>query len=579
MKINEVSQKLKLSKKAIRLYESKGLFKSERMENGYRSYSEETVEILSQIKLLRMIGISISDIKLLFDGFATMEEFIEKRKNEITYEFGIGSEQMKLCESYIQMYKSNSSANSSELTENDTDCIVEDTDILSLGIDIGTTTISFAIVNLSTNRTVEIYNIKNGSQKSGSNEVFSLQDPNIIFDKIAKLLSNIINFYPAIRSIGITGQMHGILYLDSEGNAISDFITWQDKRADIITNANQSYCQQMIEITGHTMFSGFGFATHYYNSLNSLVPHGTYTMCNIADYVAMRLCNATGVQQIHASTAASFGLYDIQINAFNRDAIDKLNMEKLQFPQIVNDFSIIGSYKGILVAIPIGDNQASFFGSVDHGTDCILLNIGTGSQISTEISSLHGDFDGLEVRPLNRNKYILCGCALGGGASYSVLESFFRSFNMTANGNEEPLYKVVNALAEKAYDQKIEPLYVNALLYGKRGEENATGSITGITSKNFTPEALALGFVFGICRELYDYFADKVKEKKYVIASGNAVQKNPVFRRVISDMFGIPVKICTSREEAAVGAALFSAASAKLLKSEAEFSKFIKYEE
>ena len=65
VKISEVERIVGLSKKAIRLYESRGLLTVERVPNGYREYSDEDVEKLKQIKLLRLAGISVSDIKLL----------------------------------------------------------------------------------------------------------------------------------------------------------------------------------------------------------------------------------------------------------------------------------------------------------------------------------------------------------------------------------------------------------------------------------------------------------------------------------------------------------------------------------
>ena len=74
MKINDVSKLTGLSKKAIRLYETRGLFKVRRILNGYREYSEEDVTVLKRIKLLRLAGISISDIKLLFDHVVTLDE-------------------------------------------------------------------------------------------------------------------------------------------------------------------------------------------------------------------------------------------------------------------------------------------------------------------------------------------------------------------------------------------------------------------------------------------------------------------------------------------------------------------------
>ena len=73
MKINDVERITALTQKAIRLYESKGLISVSRGENGYRIYSSENVEALKHIKLLRSVGISVSDIKLYFCGVMSIE--------------------------------------------------------------------------------------------------------------------------------------------------------------------------------------------------------------------------------------------------------------------------------------------------------------------------------------------------------------------------------------------------------------------------------------------------------------------------------------------------------------------------
>ena len=68
-------------------------------------------------------------------------------------------------------------------------------------------------------------------------------------------------------------------------------------------------------------------------------------------------------------------------------------------------------------------------------------------------------------------------------------------------------------------------------------------------------------------------------EKKLIVASGNAVTKIPVMKQVIEDMFGLPVQISYNKEEASVGAALFSAIAAKVVKNIYEASAFISYRE
>lgn len=177
-----------------------------------------------------------------------------------------------------------------------------------------------------------------------------------------------------------------------------------------------------------------------------------------------------------------------------------------------------------------------------------------------------------------RNKYIACGSALCGGASYALLEKFFRSFCCFACADDHPQYEHLNQLAREAYEQHKAPLQVHTCFCGKRHDPGCTGSIMNITTDNFTPGQLALGFIQGICQELYDFYQEGIEKKALIVASGNAIQKVPVYRHVIADLFQLPVRISLNREEASIGAALFSAVAAGLLPGLDAFSDFIQYE-
>ena len=50
MYIQEISQKLQLSKKAINLYEEKGLIQPQKDDHGYRIYLEKEKQTLLKIK-------------------------------------------------------------------------------------------------------------------------------------------------------------------------------------------------------------------------------------------------------------------------------------------------------------------------------------------------------------------------------------------------------------------------------------------------------------------------------------------------------------------------------------------------
>ena len=63
MRIREVERLTGLSRKAIRLYEAKGLLTVERSGNDYREYGNEDVARLKRIAALRRAGVSITDIQ------------------------------------------------------------------------------------------------------------------------------------------------------------------------------------------------------------------------------------------------------------------------------------------------------------------------------------------------------------------------------------------------------------------------------------------------------------------------------------------------------------------------------------
>lgn len=79
MKINEVGQKVGITKKNIRFYEQEGLLKPERnVQNGYREYSEEDLILLQKIKLLRKLSVPIEEIRKIETGTLTMDDALRR---------------------------------------------------------------------------------------------------------------------------------------------------------------------------------------------------------------------------------------------------------------------------------------------------------------------------------------------------------------------------------------------------------------------------------------------------------------------------------------------------------------------
>ena len=218
--------------------------------------------------------------------------------------------------------------------------------MITIGIDIGTTTISGAVLEISETaaRLLHAENIPNDSFLPPDVPGARIQDAERILSLAKELLDRLLDFccrsgYSEISAstgidggpgeipaaigltgpgeipaaigltgpgeisaaIGLTGQMHGIVYTDCAGRPLSPLYTWQDQRGETVR-------EQILGKTGISVPGGYGFATHYYNMIHGLVPKGAVSLCTIMDLFGMHL---TGNSRplMHSSNAASLGLF------------------------------------------------------------------------------------------------------------------------------------------------------------------------------------------------------------------------------------------------------------------------------
>lgn len=83
MKIKYVEELVGITRKNIRFYEEQGLLSPDRAENGYREYGQADIERLSQIKLLRKLGVPIEDIKRVFSGSVRLDDCLDRHLDEL----------------------------------------------------------------------------------------------------------------------------------------------------------------------------------------------------------------------------------------------------------------------------------------------------------------------------------------------------------------------------------------------------------------------------------------------------------------------------------------------------------------
>ena len=427
-----------------------------------------------------------------------------------------------------------------------------------LGIDIGTSSICGIVYNTVSKDIVSIAKINNTDMLS-CNVWEKVQDANAIVDIVLDLIQELRIQYPDIKGIGLSGQMHGILYVNAEGEAVSPLYTWQDMRGSLLYKDGMSYAAYLSKQTGFPLSTGFGLVTHYYNKVNSLVPQNAVKLCTIMDYTAMRL---TGKCEplVDCSNAASLGFFDKEKLAFDKEALWNVGIDNSILPEIGKAFSRVGHYENISVYTAIGDNQASFLGSIRDIRHSIHITVGTSSQISV-YSDDYVNVPLLDTRPLPGGGYILVGAALCGGCSFSLLKKFFSETIKLYTGEEmddTDLYKIMVSVPYKEVQE--DDIRVETLFGGTRSHPEKRGKIMNISCLNWHPENLIRGFLEGMSQELYDFYQllpNSIRERKtIVVGSGNGIKRNPLLCQILEERFKCHLQVSACREEAALGACI-----------------------
>lgn len=485
----------------------------------------------------------------------------------------------------------------------------------AIGLDIGTTTVCGVLVDVKTGELLDAKTLANDSAIQSTHTYERTQDAEKILAKCKNILEEYLSEQEDIVSIGVTGQMHGIVYVDEDGVAVSPLYTWQDGRGDLRVsdtdivndtdteskvadnaetgesgNVCMTYAAELSEITGYHMASGFGLTTNYYNTKHGLVPEEAKSFCTIPDYVAMSLAGEKR-PKMHQTMAASLGLYNMKAGDFDRVAAEKAGMNPELLPKVATTSTTCGNYvadvekypayagKTIPVAVAFGDNQASFLGSVNR--DCkVLLNVGTGGQVSVYSEELI-KADGIECRPYLQGSYLMAGSSLCGGYSYNLVKRFFEEIYALAGVDcPKDIYSIMNRIAGEAA-KKEKTLTVDTRFNGSRENPALTGSITGLTVDTFHPGDLAYGVLRGLCEELYQFYnvlPENLKDGSHFVGSGNGIRKNSLLQKIASDRFRMKLRIPKYAEEAAYGAVLFSLLASGVRESLEDVQKLIRYE-
>ncbi len=451
-----------------------------------------------------------------------------------------------------------------------------------LAIDVGTTTIAAVVLDTDSTEVSASHSILNDSKLPDDEKPPGRSEWDI--DRMLELSLQVISTVATqidvdtLAGLGVTGQMHGMVLLDAAGEPISSFIGWQDQRCEEQVSGDRTYLQQMLELAGDgfersgcTPATGYMGSTLFWLKHNDLLPADT-TACFAPDYLVSRLCDTTPVTD--PTNAASAGLFDVMAGAWNDQLIASLGLEPVYLPSLRPSCQTVGNITvavaertGLPVGLPVtngcGDNQASFAGSVADYERSVLINIGTGAQISA-FAEQPLLAEGLDLRPALGSGFLLVGAELCGGRSYQLLRDFFYQVgrDIFDLANMPEIYNAINQLAGEV-PPGADGLHCEPLFTGSRQQPERRAIWRGMSHANFTPGHMARALLEGLAEQikmLYEHMQRAgLGDHDLLIGSGNAIRKNQLLADILPASFGLPLQMTTYTEEAAVGAALCAA--------------------
>ncbi|HYZ01289.1 MAG TPA: xylulokinase [Candidatus Binatia bacterium] len=371
-----------------------------------------------------------------------------------------------------------------------------------------------------------------------------------------------------IVALGLTGQMHGSVFLDGSDAPLRPALLWNDQRThrqcELMTE--RVGAQRLLDITGNRALTGFQAPKILW--LRDEEPDAYRQVSSVLlpkDYLRLWL---TGERLTDASDASGTLLLDLAARDWSAEVLERLELPEDWFPEVLEGphaagrvrpdvARSLGLREGIPVAAGGGDNAAAAVGTGIVREGLASSSIGTSGVLFAHTDAARPDPSGrlhafCHAVP---DRYHLMGVTLAAGGSFGWWSG------VLAETGAELDFDRLTELAGEA-PAGAEGLLFLPYLFGERTphlDPFARGSFFGLTGRHglrHLTRAVMEGVVLSLRDCLDLMIARGVRVSELRVTGGGS--RHPLWRRLQADAYGVPVRRPVADQGPAYGAALLA---------------------
>lgn len=381
-----------------------------------------------------------------------------------------------------------------------------------------------------------------------------------------------------VSGIGLSGQMHGSVFLDKKGDVIRPALLWNDQRTVAECEEIESRAggrRRLIKMVANPALTGFtapkilwlrnNEPRHYDKTVQVLLPK---------DYVRFRM---TGDFATEVSDASGTLLLDVVKRKWSGPLLSKLEIDSDLLPQMHESEDVTGvltedaaAAMGLKAGTPVvgggGDQAASAIGNGIVRKGIVSATMGTSGVVFAHSDEVQVDPEGRLHTFCHavRGKWHVMGCVLSAGGSLQWFRNqLCESEQAAAKKQKVDPYELITAAAADT-PAGAEGLFFLPYLTGERtphADPHARASWIGLSlrhGKGHMARAVMEGATYAMRDSLEIAKQMDIPVKEVRLSGGGA--RSGFWRQMQADIYGQTVVTINAEEGPAYGVALLAAA-------------------